>query len=162
MYRGALALGERIGEPNRKLFEILLEREGSGRLPHAREISSGYPASPLGRAELRDGSPRDRDRELLTGLGATENLSDVVAQLLLRNRFHRQRVALLLPGEVVEHCAHVVARQRAEADGPRAVELLAEARGEAGGLELALRGLGVDVSRGAVVRKIAPRPDVGR
>jgi DNA-binding PadR family transcriptional regulator len=52
------------------------------------------------RAKLRDGAAGDRDGELLTRLGAPEHLADVVAKLLLRDRRHDDRVAVLLPNEL--------------------------------------------------------------
>lgn len=47
---------------------------------------------------MRDGATRDGDREFLPGLGSPQNVADVIAQLLLRNRGHPARVAELLPG----------------------------------------------------------------
>src|SRR5258707_1299544 len=41
-----------------------------------------------GGPELRDRTSRDRDREFLAGFGATQDLADVVAQLLLRDHLH--------------------------------------------------------------------------
>jgi hypothetical protein len=57
--------------------------------------------------------------------------------------------------QTVEHCAHVLARQRPEAHRPGAVQLLDEARLEAVIAKQPLGGLGIGVSRGSVVSATA-------
>src|SRR5215207_7724173 len=67
---------------------------------------------------------------------------------------HAKRSELSLPSEVVEHRPHLLARQWPEPHGPGAVELLAEARREAGGLQHLFGGFGVAVAGGAVISEV--------
>src|SRR5450755_902517 len=77
--------------------EILLEREVRRRRPQVGEPIAGDPLSSPHGAQLGDRTPRDGDREPLAGLGATQHLADLVAELLLGDGCHSSMVAIVLP-----------------------------------------------------------------
>ena len=57
----------------------------------------GNPLTRAGRPQLRDRTTGDRDRDLLSGFRAAQDLADLVAQLFLGDRRHPDKVAILLP-----------------------------------------------------------------
>lgn len=90
-------LGERVDQAAGQSLEIPRERLGCRGCP---DRSKPWAADPLlsgGRAQVRGRSSGNRDRELLAGLCPAQDLADVVAELLLRDRRHARSVAVLLP-----------------------------------------------------------------
>src|SRR5580693_6431497 len=77
--------------------EILLEcwvRRGA---PQISQLGARHPLAGADGTQLSDRATGDGDGELLPGFGPSQNLADVVAQLLLGDRHHRHRVAIVLP-----------------------------------------------------------------
>jgi hypothetical protein len=93
-------LCEWIDESSRKTDQVVLERRRRQGLPDALQTWTANPLPRSSRAEPGHWPTRHRDRELFACLGAPENFADVVPKLLLWDRRHTARVAVLLPVDV--------------------------------------------------------------
>jgi len=99
-------LGEDVRDRAGKPRQVFVERLRRRRLPHSPEGGPGHPLARVRWPEPGDRTPRDGHCELFARLGPPQHLADVVAQLLLRNRGHDLKVALLLPevGALAARC----------------------------------------------------------
>ncbi len=78
-------------------MEIFGQRLGRGALPHGAQVAARDPLSALRGAELCHWPTSDRNHDLLASLCSAQNLTHVVAQLLLRDSRHNHKVAEVLP-----------------------------------------------------------------
>ena len=90
-------LCERICQRCREALEIPVERARGRGAPNRLQGSTPNPSPLSCWAQLRHRFVGNSDRDLLTGFGATQDLSDVIAEILLWDGRHTTMVVKLLP-----------------------------------------------------------------
>ena len=90
-------LREGIDESAGETGEVVFKRQRRGRQPDALQIFTTDPLTRSRRPKPSDRTTGHRDSELFACLGSPQYVTDVVSELLLRDRRHSDTVAVLLP-----------------------------------------------------------------